>query len=300
MHKCISQKCTLSLPFSLTCIPWPWITPPLSCENVGRLPYLSEPHFFVKWGSHVFGSGVALERRMNFPGSWLRTCQEAGVHWKRSDLSTSCSFLPTSRSQSRFLRGTFPAVLLGVGHPDANHSPVFCLLPGCVSSMQETATGLFDCLSSPGRTHSPSILHELCAFTEDLVQKRAEEVCLAQFSTGTRPNQTHKTKHRNSHQTLLIFIVFTWQSHSWGCCLFWSFLLWCRAQSCCFLPKNNANSFSCLMSRNFLKFIYLAVPDLSCSTWGLCGIFHLLCSMQDSSSLTRDWTWTPYLGIMAF
>ena len=81
--------------------------------------------------------------------------------------------------------------------------------PRCVSTMQEIETGLYNCLSSPGRTHSPSILHELCAFTEDLVQKKAEEVCLAQFSTGTRPNQTHKTKHRNSHQTLLIFIVFT-------------------------------------------------------------------------------------------
>ena len=67
-----------------------------------------------------------------------------------------------------------------------------------VSTTPGTETGLYDCLSSPGRTHSPRIIHEWCAFTEDLVQKRAE-VCLAQSSTGTRPNKTNKTKHRNLH-----------------------------------------------------------------------------------------------------
>ena len=91
MHKYISHKYTLAPPFSLTYIPWPWIMPPLSCENLGRLPYLSEPHFFGKRGSHVFGSGVGLERCMNFPGSWLKTCQEVGVHWRLSDRGSGCS-----------------------------------------------------------------------------------------------------------------------------------------------------------------------------------------------------------------
>ena len=105
--------------------------PPLSCENLGRLPYLSEPHFFGKWGSHVFGSGVGLERRMNFPGSGLRTCQEAGIHWKLSDRGAGCSPLaqPHALGESLFLGGASTAVLLGVGHPDASHSHVLCLLP---------------------------------------------------------------------------------------------------------------------------------------------------------------------------
>ena len=65
-------------------------------------------------------------------------------------------------------------------------------------------------------------------------------------------------------------------------------------------PQEQCKFFLLSYVRNFLNFIYLAVPGLSCSTRGLCRIFHLLCSIQDSSSLTRDQTWAPYFGSMEF
>ena len=128
MRKYISHKYTLAPPFSLTYIPWPWIMPPLSCENLGRLPYLSEPHFFGKWGSHVFGSGVGLERCMNFPGSGLRTCQEVGVHWKLSDRGTGCSPVAhLTLSVNLFFSGRFRSSAAWCG--SSRRQPLTCSLP---------------------------------------------------------------------------------------------------------------------------------------------------------------------------
>ena len=299
MHKCISHKYTLSLPFSLTYIPWPWITPPLSCENVGRLPYLSEPHFFVKWGSHIFGSGVALEGCVNFPGSWLRTCQEAGVHWKRSDRSTGCSSLPTSRSQSRFLRGAFPAVLLGVGHPDANHSPVLCLLPEVRfhhAGDRDWALQLSELSRKNPLTQHPSwavCLH--WGFSAE--ESRGGLPCSVFNRNQAKPNPQNKASKLTSDTSDLYSLHLTVTQLGLLPLLVLSSLM--QSPVLLFPPQEQCKFFL-LCRETFLKFIYLAVPELSCSTWGLCRIFHLLCSMQDSSSLPRDLTWTPYLGIMAF
>lgn len=132
MHKYISHKYTLAPPFSLTYIPWSWIMPPLSCENLGRLPYLSEPHFFGKRGSHVFGSGVGLERCMNFPGSWLKTCQEVGVHWRLSDRGSGCS--PVAHlvlSVDLFFSGALSQHAAWCG--SSRRQPLTCSLPSaCV------------------------------------------------------------------------------------------------------------------------------------------------------------------------
>ena len=65
-------------------------------------------------------------------------------------------------------------------------------------------------------------------------------------------------------------------------------------------PQEQCKFFLLSYAEKFLKIIYLSAPGLSCSTWGLCRIFHLLSSMQDSSSLTRIEPGPRTLGLWSF